>query len=121
MTVCVLGQDPFEGALEQAVNGKTVEGRPFLVRQVSDVSARGCQILFVSAAERQRFRSNAGDQKASGVLTVGESQGFAADGGVMNFKLVDGKVRIEVNLAAAEQGRLRISSKLLSLADIVKK
>jgi hypothetical protein len=56
----------------------------------------------------------------TGVLTVGESDGFAALGGVIGFKLEGGRVRLEVNVGAAEQSKLRISSKLLSLAHIVK-
>ena len=55
-----------------------------------------------------------------GILTVGETQGFAADGGVINFKLDDGRVRFEINVDAAEHEQLHISSKLLSLAQIVK-
>ena len=63
----------------------------------------------------------AGKLKGSGVLTVGETQEFTADGGVINFKLKDGKVRFEIDVDAAGQEHLRISSKLLSLAQIVKK
>jgi hypothetical protein len=49
ITICVLGQNPFGNALEQAVSGKTVEGRTFVVRQLSsELPATGCQILFVS-------------------------------------------------------------------------
>jgi hypothetical protein len=77
--------------------------------------------LFVSAPERKRFRSTAGAIRGSGVLTVGETQGFLGDGGVVNFKVEEGKVRFEINMEAAGQERLHISSKLLRLAQIVKK
>jgi hypothetical protein len=46
--------------------------------------------------------------------------GFAAQGGVVNFKLEDGKIRFEINAAAAGQQGLRVSSKLLSVAKIVR-
>jgi hypothetical protein len=121
VTICILGQNPFGNALEQAVAGKDVEGRSLVVRQISDFQTGGnCQILFVGSSERKRFRSMAVRLKGSGVLTVGETQGFTADGGVMNFKLEDGKVRFEIDLDAAAREHLRISSKLLSLAQIVK-
>jgi hypothetical protein len=55
------------------------------------------------------------------VLSVGETQGFTADGGVINFKLEDGKVRFEIDVDAAGRERLRISSRLLSLAQIAGK
>jgi hypothetical protein len=121
ITICVLGIDPFGSALEETVNGKVVEGRPFAVRHTSDAKpASGCQIVFVSSSERKRSRSIVGDLKNSGVLTVGEMEGFGEDGGVINFKIEDGKVLIEINPDAAQQARLRISSKLLSLARIVR-
>jgi hypothetical protein len=53
-------------------------------------------------------------------LIVGETPGFAANGGIINFKLEGGKVRFEINAAAAEREQFHISSKLLSLAQIVK-
>ncbi len=80
-----------------------------------------CQILFVNASERKRAAKILPELKATGVLTVGETEGFAAEGGVINFKTDDGQVRLEVNVAAAERARLRISSKLLNLAQIVRR
>jgi hypothetical protein len=122
IVICILGQNPFGGALEQAVAGKVVDGRPFVVRQILDIPpGSGCRILFVNASERKRFRSMAGRLKGSAVLSVGETPGFTADGGVVNFKLEDGKVRFEIDVEAAGRERLRISSRLLSLAQIAQK
>jgi hypothetical protein len=122
ITICTLGYDPYRRALEETVHEKTIRSRTFLVRQVSDVEqANTCQILFVSASERKRAAAILPGLKATGVLTVGETEGFAAEGGVINFKMEDGRVRLEVNVAAAERAKLRISSKLLSLVQIVKK
>jgi YfiR/HmsC-like len=122
IVICILGRDPFGGALEQATAGKVVDGRSFLIRQIPEIQPKcGCHILFVSASERKRFRSMFAAIRGSGVLAVGEGQGFTDDGGVINFKLEDGKVRFEINVEAAGQERLRISSKLLSLARIVRK
>ena len=121
IVICILGQNPFGGALDQAISGKVVAGRPLVVRNVSDIQSGNCNLLFVDASERRRFRSMAGRIKGSGILTVGEVQGFTDDGGVINFKLEDGKVRFEIDVDAAGREQLHISSKLLSLAQIVKK
>jgi hypothetical protein len=121
VSICILGDDPFHGALEQATTGKLVEGRGFSVRHLPDTdSGSNCRILFVSASGRKRFRSLAENLKSSGVLTIGENPGFAVEGGIINFKLLDGRVRFEINAQAAEQQQLHVSSKLLSLAEIVK-
>ena len=122
ITICVQGQNPFGSMLEEMVNGKTLQGRGFLVRNIFDVQqAGGCHILFVSASERKHVASILAAIRTPGVLTVGESEGFAAEGGVINFKLEDGKVRFEINLEAAARKGLQIRSNLLSLAQIVKK
>jgi hypothetical protein len=121
IVICALGYDPYRRALEEAVREKTIQGRTFSVHQVSDVEqANACQILFVSASENKRAAALLPRLKATGVLTVGETEGFAAEGGVINFKMENGRVRLEINVAAAERAKLRISSKLLSLVQIVR-
>jgi hypothetical protein len=122
IVICIAGDTLISRPLEAAVTGKMVESRAFVVRKVSDAPhAGGCHILFISSGERKRSREILGGLKASGTLTVGETPGFISDGGIINFKLDGGKVRFEINADAAGQERLRISSKLLSLAQIVKK
>jgi len=122
ITICVLGQNPFDRLLEEAVSGKTVQGRTFIVRQLSgEPPATGCQILFVSSSEQKRLHAILGGIKTIGVLTVGETETFASEGGVINFTIEAGRVGLQVNVEAAEHAKLRISSKLLSLAQIVKR
>ena len=101
---------------------KTVGSRGFVVHGVSTAQhASKCQIVFVSASERKRFHSHLEELKGHSILTVGEAEDFTANGGVINFKLKDARVRIEIDTAAAERAKLRISSKLLSLAEITRK
>jgi hypothetical protein len=121
MRICVLGQDPFGGALGEAVGGKTVLGRSFAVADISDATqAVDCQTLFISSSEGKRLPSIFGALRTTGILTVGESEGFATQGGIVNFRLEGGRVRLEINVEAAERAKLRISSKVLNLAQIVK-
>jgi hypothetical protein len=122
IAICVLGQNPFGRVLEDTVSGKTVDGKAFVVRRISEAKAGPfCQILFVSASERARFGAILGELRTGGVLTVGESDGFIEEGGIVNLKLDDGKIQIQINLNAAEHAGVRISSKLLSLAQIIRK
>jgi len=120
LRICVLGQNPFGNALVEGVGGKTVVGRPLVVSDISDVSqGSDCQILFIGSSERKHLRAIFADLRMTGVLTVGETEGFATQGGIVNFKLEDGRVRLEINIEAASQAKLRISSKVLNLAQIV--
>lgn len=120
--ICVFGQDPFGSSLEDVVRGKAVGSRTLVVREVSTaLAACKCHMLFLSASEQKRLRSLLGDLKECSVLTVGETDEFAANGGVVGFKLKDARVRFEIDRDAAERAKLRISSKLLSLAQTLKK
>ena len=116
--ICVLGDSPFGAALDDAVRGKTVEARPIAIRLVSSgEQARTCQILFVSASERKNMRGLLEALRSRCVLTVGDTEDFTANGGIVRFKMKDGRVRIEIDADAAGRANLRISSRLLSLAE----
>ncbi len=123
VAICVMGQTPFEQALGRTVKSKQVEGRGFTVRQAADAKElAGCHVLFVSAPGLKRFRALRSELSAvTGVLIVGESEGFAGEGGVINFKLVDGRFRVEINVAEARREKLVINSRLLGMADVVGK
>jgi hypothetical protein len=117
--ICVLGQNPFGSVLEETVRGKVVENRTFVVREISNAQeASKCHIVFVSASEKKRSPAWLEELKNQKVLTVSETDGVNSNGGVIGLSLKDGRVRIEIDPAAAARAKLRISSKLLSLADI---
>lgn len=120
IAICVLGQDPFGRSLQDTVAGRVIDRRSLIVRNVSGVKqAAGCHVLFVSSVENKRSSSTLADVKPLGILTIGESDVASADGPIITFKLAGGKVRFDINVEAAERQKLRISSRLLSLAHIV--
>lgn len=122
IVIGVLGKDPFGDALVSAAAGKTLAGRGFQVREVADPQqAAQCHILFVSSSERKRLGSLIAQIAGLAILTVGESDNFTAEGGVINFKIESGTVRFQINVEAARKQRLQISAKLLSLAEIAGK
>jgi hypothetical protein len=120
--ICVAGANPFGSTLDSMVNGKKIGERLFSVRRLQDTQqARGCQILFIGATEWKRVRSLLDTLKGAAVLTVGETDDFTAAGGMIAFQIAGPRVRIQIALETAERCRLKISSKLLSLAEIVKR
>jgi hypothetical protein len=118
----VLGKNPFGRALTEVIAGRTFSGRPLQMREVTDAQqAADCQIVFVSSSERKRLKALFDALDSCGVLTVGEAENFTTEGGIINFKIEGGSVRLQINLVAARKQQLRISAKLLSLAEIVEK
>jgi len=120
ITIGVLGGNPFGTALAP-LDGKIVKGRRLLIKEVASLrDAQKCQIIFVSSSEKSRLQEIFENLKSARVLTVGETQGFASSGGIINFVEENNKVRFEINADAARRTGLNISSELLKLAKLVK-
>jgi hypothetical protein len=117
----VLGSAPVESTLKELAATKTIAGRRIVVERFSSAEqVEPCQILFIARNVSPQQQRVAMDKlKNHHVLIVGESQGFAGQGGAVNFFIESNKVRFEINPESAKQRQLKISSKLLSLAKIV--
>jgi hypothetical protein len=120
LRICVFGKDPFGKQLRDITNDKTVNGRKLEVYQLVDLQlAKTCHVLFIASSERAQLKQIFESLRGTGALTVGDTKGFAEQGGMINFVLEDNRVQFEVNRKEAEQAGLKISSKLLSVAKLV--
>ena len=118
--ICVLGEDPFGEALDRTVSGKEIGNRPVAAVRVATASeAAGCAVLFVSASEAGHLDAVLAGLRGVPVLTVGDTRGFAGAGGIIGLFLENDRVRFEINVGAAHDAHLKISSQLLGLARIV--
>ena len=118
--VGVCGGDKVGDLLEKAVAGKSFGGRSIVIRRLSGTAdAAHCQILFISASEKKQLREVLASVRDLPVLTVGECPEFVGAGGIINFIMRDGRVRLEIDLDSARRAGLQISSRLLSVADVV--
>ena len=121
LTVCVAGENPFQGELEQSLRNRRSGSHPIEIRKLKpDDNPRACHIIFVRAAERKAAGRILSRLNGSNTLSVGEAKGFAERGGIINVTLEENKLGFEVNIDAATQTHLRISSKMLALARIVR-
>lgn len=119
LVVGIVGDDPFGGVIDQALAGKNVEGHLMVVRRFRfGEDLKACHIIFVSSSERNRVKLILGSLAGSSILTIGETDDFIEQGGVIRLAIEANKVRFEINPDAADRMRLKISSKLLSLARV---
>ena len=120
ITICTLGESPVGVAL-QYVKDKSVKGRALITKRLQSVrELHPCHLLFVSSTEKERLSEILEVLKDSSVLTVGEIEGFTQSGGIINFAIRKNRIRFEINADAAMQAGLKISSKLLKLATVVR-
>lgn len=117
IVIGVLGNDPFDGTLDQAVAGERVNGRPIVVRRLKSIAdAAGCHILYISSSEAAQLPQILSALKGRNVLTVSDLDDFVRSGGMIRFVLIDEHVRLLINAPAAQAAGLTLSSKLLRAA-----
>jgi hypothetical protein len=120
IVIGVVGDDPFGGTLPQLVTGKTVQGRNLVVHTFrTGENLRSAHILFICASEKKKAPMILSSLRGSSVLTVGDMEGFLEEGGMIQFVNENDRIRFVINLTATSQAKLKLSSKLLSLAKTV--
>jgi hypothetical protein len=121
LVIGIVGDDPFGKAFREvedtAVKGtaqKLLIKRFGKYREGEDLS--GCDILFISGSEKGNFEKITGAVKSKPVLTVADSPGFLARGGMINLVMISDKVRWEMNRTRIEAAGLKLASQLLQSA-----
>lgn len=119
MTLCVVGADPFGNALG-ALDDKTAQNRKLEIKYTGrSKDLKTCNILFISASERENLSQVLEMLKGSATLTIGDTRGYAQQGVMINFIMDQNKIRFEINTESARRAKLTISSKLLKLAKAI--
>ena len=117
---CVLGRDPFGNSLDESILGHPVDDRaPTVVRGKRLEDLGECDVLFVSSSETKLQSKILNRLNRSAVLTVGEADDFAADGGIIQFVPEGDRVGFLINVDAANRAGLRIRAALLALAKVI--
>jgi len=120
-TIGIYGDDDFAQVLTEIVAGKSIHEKPILIKRFSKMEdIAGCHILFIGYSAKDHLPELFNIVHKLSVLTVSDLQGFADRSGMINFKIVKNYMRFEINLKAAQQAGLKISSQLLKLAIAIK-
>jgi hypothetical protein len=117
LSLCILGKDPFGEALDATVRGESINGKKITVQRLMNMQhAESCSILFVSSSEEGHLPAIVAPAKTLSLLTVSDMKGFAERGGIIQLVRQQDRIRFEVNLAAAQESHLALSSELLKVA-----
>lgn len=119
LVIGIIGNDPFGAMLDELVRGEKVNGHPLVVQRYRHVEEiKACHILFTSESERKRVEDLFAQTKGRSILTVGDTEPFVRQGGMVRFYTESGKIRFEINVEATKQSHLEVSSRLLRLARV---
>jgi len=117
---CVLGRDPFGVLLDASILGHPIDDRrPVVVRGKRLEDLGDCDVLFVSSSEKKRQSKILNQLSRAGVLTVSETNDFAANGGIIQFVQEGGHINFLINVDAAARAGLKIRAALLALAKVI--
>jgi len=121
LTIGVLGADDLAQELARVVAGRGINNRPIVVRQLREADMGApVHLLFVGGPDAARV-GRAVRQAGTAMLVVSECENGLQQGSVINFRIVDERVRFDVSLDAAERNGIRLSSRLLTVANRVQK
>ncbi len=116
--ICIVGQDPFGADLDYVVKTqKEVQEHPVVVKRLADLTQfTGCHILFVNSSEQLQLPSILAKVKNKPILTVGDSEYFVAQGGMVQFYQNDGKIRLMLDPQTIRESGLKASAQLMQIA-----
>ncbi len=119
--ICVAGKNPFGTYLNDMAAQVKIKGKPVEIHQIEQLTAElpKCQILFIARSEKERLADILKLTQDKPILTVGDTNGFAEDGVLVNFFASGNYIRFEVNIDRAEKSKLKFSSRLLKLAKLI--
>jgi hypothetical protein len=118
LTICVVDDTALEGALTELVGGSSINGRPVLISRGSRL--RACHLVYLGATDQERATSILEELHGASVLTVSNGSEFVRLGGIVGLFVDQGRMRFAINPDAAQRAGLRLSSRLLQLAKILK-
>ncbi|MEO8077044.1 MAG: YfiR family protein [Acidobacteriota bacterium] len=121
LTLCIVNDDGIAEAVDRLVKGRAVEGHALVVRGLKlGATLPPCHVLYVAGADLKRSLQVIETVRGSLVLTVSDAARFADSGGMVQLYVEDGRMRFAVNLDALQRARMRLSSRALGVARIVR-
>lgn len=119
ITICLLGGDPFAGNLTP-LEGRSVNQLTIMLRTVSDDNIGDCQLLVIGSGAKPRWASLRMALQDKPILTVSDSKGFVAEGGMIEFTRSGSRITVDLNINAVHSAHLQIQQRLLNLVTIVR-
>lgn len=119
LVIGILGEDPFGSYLDEVIAGEKLKDHPLLIQRYNSTEEiRDCHILFINLPDQNKTAEIIESIKGRSILTVSDAPDFLELGGMVRFVTIDKKIRLQINPEASEASAIKISSKLLRLADI---
>jgi hypothetical protein len=118
--VGVMGEEEVFGTLQKWYDGKPKGPKKYVIRKLSSAAeAADCQVVYVGKSKSREFENIKNSTTGKSVLTITDGNGLGQKGSCINFKVIDGKLKFELNQATVNSSNLKVSSQLSSMAIVI--
>lgn len=115
--VGVLGDEPLFNTLKQWYDGKPKGSKKYVIRKLATPAEAGdCSVVYLSKSRNRDFDTIKGSIAGKSVLTITDGIGMAQKGACINFRVIDGKLKFELNHGVVSTANLKVASQLASMA-----
>ena len=118
--VGVIGDEDVFNTLKQWYDGKPKGAKKYVIRKLdSPAEAGSCQVVYLSKSKSRDFGEVKASTEGKSVLTITDANGLGQKGSCINFKVIDGKLKFELNQATVNSSNLKVSNQLASMAILI--
>lgn len=121
LTIGFVGNGPVGELFRQMLEGKNTDsGTIQVLPSPSDEELARCSLLFIAYASPKEIHGVLEKVREKSILTVGDAEEFASEGGMVGLVKIEDRVQVQINLEVAQAARFKISSRLLNISTIVR-
>ncbi len=118
--VGVLGEDDVFNTLKQWYDGKPKGSKKYVIKKLTSIAdAATCSVVYLGKGKSSQFEEIKGSIAGKPVLTITNGNGLGQKGSCINFKIIDGKLKFEMNQGTFSTANLKVSSQLSSMAILI--
>ncbi|WP_276366881.1 YfiR family protein [Chryseolinea sp. H1M3-3] len=118
--VGVIGDDNVFNTLSQWYNGKPKGSKKYVIKKLTSADESStCQVVYVGKSKNKEFENIKSSIEGKSILTITDGNGLGQKGSCINFKVIDGKLKFELNQATLTGSNLKVSTQLSSMAILI--
>jgi hypothetical protein len=118
--VGVIGDEKIFNTLKTWYDGKPKGNKKYSIRQLESAQdAAGCQVVYLGKSKNKEFENVKTSTAGKSVLTITDGNGLGQKGSCINFKVIDGKLKFELNQGTLNSSNLKVSNQLSSMAILI--
>ena len=118
--VGVIGDENVFNTMKSWYDGKAKGSKKYVIKKLASADeANTCQVVYVGKSKNRDFEIIKSSVTGKSILTITDGNGMAEKGSCINFKVIDGKLKFELNQAMVSGSNLKVSTQLSSMAILI--